>query len=96
MSPAVVVLFQYGYYQTRFTKQVKNLDWKFDDKLRVIGQNHSVITEKSANEMIGNRLDDFDTEKRLVEVQLLKIDWVYVSYQGLKNVGFRELILALA
>lgn len=49
MSPAVVLLFEYGYYQTRFTKQVKNLDWKRGDTLQAIGQNHSVITEKLAN-----------------------------------------------
>ena len=96
MSPAVVVLFQYGYYQTRFTKQVNNLDWKVDEKLRAIGQNHSIITEKSASDMLNNDPDDKNTQKRLVEVQLLKIDWVYATYNEMKTVGFRELIVALA
>ena len=58
-----------------------------DDKLRAIGQNHSVITEKSVNDMLKNDPDDTNTQKRLVEVQLLKIDWVYATYDGKKAAG---------
>ena len=46
--------------------------------------------------MLDNGSDETNTQKRLVEVQLLKIDWVYATYNDLKTVGFRELIVALA
>jgi len=37
MSPAVVEFFENGYNVTRFTKKVKNLDWKLGNTLNVIG-----------------------------------------------------------
>ncbi len=49
MSPAVVEFFQDGYNVSRFTKAVKNLDWKSGETLQVIGQQHSVINQKKIN-----------------------------------------------
>ena len=46
--------------------------------------------------MLKNDPEDKNTHKRLVEVQLLKINWVYAAYNEIKTVGFRELIVALA
>jgi len=52
MSPSVVEFFQNSFNKTRFTKSVKNLDWKLGDTLKVIGQDNSVITQELADKCI--------------------------------------------
>jgi len=49
MSPAIVEFFQNGFNVTRFTKSIKNLDWKLGSTLSVIGTRTSAISEKDAN-----------------------------------------------
>ena len=52
MSPAIVEFFENGFNETRFTKQIKNLDWKLGESLQVIGQMSSAISEKKANLLV--------------------------------------------
>jgi len=52
MSPATVEFFDQGFNETRFTKKVRNLDWKLGTTLKVIGQNDSVLTTKEANKLV--------------------------------------------
>ena len=52
MSPATVDFFDAGFNETRFTKKIKNLDWKLGTQLEVLGQMDSVISEGSASKAI--------------------------------------------
>ena len=37
MSPTIVEFFENGFNETRFTKKIKNLDWKLGRPLKVFG-----------------------------------------------------------
>ena len=44
MSPTIVEFFENGFSETRFTRKIKNLDWKLGKPLKVFGQMRSVVT----------------------------------------------------
>ena len=41
MSPAIAAFLQDGFSETRYTKKVKNLDWKIGKNLQVLGKHAS-------------------------------------------------------
>ena len=96
MSPATVEFFENAFNETRFTKNIKNLDWKLGKTLKVFGQVSQVVTEKKANSKITNGYKDVDMQNRQVLAKMLSIEWVFASYDGNTNIGFRELIIALS
>ena len=70
--------------------------------LEVFGTQSSVITEASSEALIAKGDKEEDKNKsdeaqyRQVNVKMLSLEWVHADYKGLKDVGFKELILALA
>ena len=97
MSPATVQFFENAFNETRFTKSIKNLDWKLNTSMKVVGQVSQVITEKSANETLNSGTKGKqNVQNRQVVAKMLPIEWVFASYGDNKNVGFRELIIALS
>ena len=49
MSPTIVAFFETAFYQTRYTKQIKNLDWKLGVSLKVFGRMSSIVTEENTS-----------------------------------------------
>ena len=85
LSPAVVEFFENGFNETRFTKSIKNLDWKLGDQLEVIGQMDSAISEKEANKLVTKGKDSQKTDEiqnRPVTVKVLEIDFIFAELAG--------------
>jgi len=100
MSPATVDFFQNAFNTTRFTNTVKNLDWKLGDTMQVFGGQYSAIDEKVAESLINDGKpkaeESEEIQNRQVVMKMLSLDWVHANYRGYTDVGFRELIVALA
>ena len=100
MSPATVEFFQNSFNTTRFTRVVRNLDWRLGDTLKVIGTPSSAMTAGLAGKLLyGDKqkgTESEDVQNRQVITKMLSLEWVTASYKGYENVGFRELIVELA
>ena len=100
MSPATVDFFGNAFNTTRFTSKVKNLDWQLGDTLQVFGDRYSATSERHAAHIINDGKpaaeESDEIQNRQVQCKMLSLDWVHADYKGYRNVGFRELIVALS
>ena len=87
MSPATVEFFHNAFNQNRFTKRIKNLQWRLGERLKVFGTQSSIINQKIAEKatlQINDKNEEKDSgtatmEYRQVLVKKLNLDWVHAS-----------------
>lgn len=102
LSPTIVNFFENSFNETRFTKKINNIDWqqrKTGSKIKVIGKQDSVITERKASALLNKNLNleqRNELQSRPVHAKMLQIGWLYQNPQGEGQCGVRELIVALA
>lgn len=100
MSPTIVDFFQNSFNKTRFTNNVRNLDWKLGETLSVIGQERSIITQELADKLINDgkpeASESEEVQNRQVVTEMLKLDWLRAGFRGKEKAGFQDFIVALA
>ena len=63
MSPATVEFFENSFNETRFTKSIKNLEWKLGETLKVFGQVSQIVTEAQADEKLNGQATKQDEDR---------------------------------
>ena len=101
MSPTIVELFGNAFNTTRFTRVVRNLDWRQGASLEVFGAQGTAMTQDLAQDCISDSKSDGGEEtgniqNRQVDAKMLNLDWLHATYKGKEKVGFSELIAELA
>ena len=84
MSPATEEFFHNAFNQNRFTKRIKNLQWRLGERLKVFGTQSSIINQKIVEKATLQTNDEKDSgtttmEYRQVLVKKLNLDWVHAS-----------------
>ena len=63
MTPATVEFFENSFNETRFTKSIKNLEWKLGETLKVFGQVSQIVTEAQADEKLNGQATKQDEDR---------------------------------
>ena len=97
MTPATVEFFENAFNETRFTKEIKNLQWQVGNPMEVVGQKSQVVTEMIIATALKQDLDqDEETQSRQVVAKMLPLEWVFAKYGGNEKINFKELVIALS
>ena len=101
MSPATVAFFDNSFNYTRFTRTVRNLDWRLGDGLEAFGTAQSTMSQELAQKILNDSKptadeESADIQNRQVETKMLSLAWLHAAYKGNESVGFSELVIELA